>query len=121
MPEIADRVVSGSGGRELILPGADAPGFVTLTAGADTVALIAVNPDTELESDLAAATLEEAADSLGLEHYIAVERGETLAGAVRRGREGREITLPVALAAMLFFLVESLVAQRRYEGGESVG
>lgn len=104
-----------------VVPGAETPGFITLTDGADTTALFAVNPDCRLESDLTPATGGEVADSLDLEHYIVVEEGESLAGAVRRGREGREITLLVALAAILLFAVESVVAQRRYEGGEGVG
>ena len=108
-------------GAELVLPGAESPGFVTLADSADTLALFAVNPDCRLESKLAAAPPAEAADSLGLDHYIAVGANEPIAAAVRRGREGREITVPIALAAILLFVTESIVAQRRYEGGEDVG
>jgi hypothetical protein len=106
---------------ELLLPGAESPGFVTLTGDADTVAVFAVNPDCRLESDLAQATGDEAADSLGLEHYVVVDAGASLSRAVSTGREGREITLQLAVAAILLFVVESAVAQKRYEGGESVG
>jgi hypothetical protein len=119
VPEARDAQAGRTG--ELLLPGAESPGFITLANGADTTALFAVNPDCSLESDLTAAAGDEVADSLGLEHYIMVETGESIEGAVRRGREGREITLPVALAAILLFVVEALVAQRRYEGGEGVG
>lgn len=106
---------------ELLLPGAESPGFVTLTDDADTIAVFAVNPDCGLESDLAPATGDEAADSLNLEHYIVVGAGASLSRAVSTGREGREITLQFAIAAILLFAVESAVAQKRYEGGEGVG
>jgi hypothetical protein len=106
---------------ELLLPGAEMPGFMTLTAGDDTMAVFAANPDCGLESDLAPATGREAADSLGLEHCKVVGREESISRAVVAGREGREITLQFAAAAILLFVIESLVAQKRYEGGESVG
>jgi len=106
---------------ELLLPGAESPGFVTLTGDADTMAVFAVNPDCRIESDLVPATGDEAADSLGLEHYIVVDARASLSRAVSTGREGREITLQLAVAAILLFVVESAVAQKRYEGGESVG
>ena len=112
----------GGGGRvELLLPEAASPGFITLKGGGDTLALYAVNPDCGRESDLAPASCDEAADSLGFEHYVVVEAGSSLTRAVGTGREGREITLHFALAAILLFAVESVVAQRRYEGGEGVG
>ncbi len=106
---------------ELLLPAPASPGFVTLKEGGDTLALFAVNPDCDLESDLAPASGDEVADSLGLEHYVLVNADEPLSKAVGTGREGREITLQVAVAAILLFVVESALAQRRYEGGEGVG
>jgi hypothetical protein len=106
---------------ELLLPEASSPGFVTLKDGGDTLAVFAVNPDCDLESDLTPASGDEAADSLGLEHYVLVDAGAPLSKAIGTGREGREITLQLALAAILLFVVESALAQKRYEGEEGVG
>jgi hypothetical protein len=117
----AERGEDGGRIEELLLPEAASPGFVTLTAGGDTLAVFAINPDCDLESDLTPATGDEAADSLGLEHYVVVDAGASLSKAVGTGREGREITLQLAVAAILLFVIESAVAQRRYEGGEGVG
>ena len=130
---VADRVIGlpialNAGGEkrdgrteELLLPGAESPGFLIMTDDTDTIAVFAVNPDCRLESDLDPASCDEAADSLDLEHYISVEAGTSLSRAVSRGREGREITLQLAVAAILLFVVESVVAQKRYKGGEGVG
>jgi len=110
---------TGAGG--LLLPPAKTPGFITLTSGDDTVALFAVNPDCELESDLTRAAGSEAAESLGLEHFVVIGREASISRAVGEAREGREITAQIAAAAILVFVIESVVAQRRYEGGGDVG
>ena len=121
MAKIAEGAEGGGRIEELLLPGAESPGFVTLTGDTDTIAVFAVNPDCRLESDLAAATGDEVADSLDLDHYVVVGAGASISRAVTTGREGREITLQFAVAAILMFVVESAVAQKRYEGGEGVG
>ena len=117
----AEQVRLEGGEGELLLPPATTPGFITLTCGSDTAALFAVNPDCSLESDLTPAAGREAADSLGLEHFVVVGREASISRAVGEAREGREITLPIAVAAILVLVIESVVAQRRYEGGGDVG
>ncbi len=110
-----------AGGGELLLPPAESPGFITLTRGADTVAFIAVNAECTLESDLTPAAGSEVADSLGLEHVVVVGRETSISRAVGEAREGREITAQIAAAAILVFVIESVIAQRRYGGGGDVG
>ena len=61
---------------------------------------VAVNPDCREESDLAYLDPRAAADSLGLGTRLVVEEDRELAPAIRAARTGREITIPVLLAAM---------------------
>jgi uncharacterized protein len=111
----------GAGEEHIVVPPAEAPGFAILYEGADTLGVFAVNPETGAESDLTAASVDEVADSLGLEHYAAIEEGARLSEAIRSAREGREITLGLALAAIAVFIAESVLAQRKYEGDQGVG
>jgi hypothetical protein len=100
----------------ILVPPVEAPGIVTVLAGADVKGKIAVNPDCREESDLAYLDARDAADSLGLGARLVVEEDKDLASAVRAARTGREITIPVLLAAMALLALELVIAQR--EKGE---
>jgi hypothetical protein len=100
-------------GDAIALPPSREPGFITIHDGDETVGRIAVNPDCTEESDLSFMSTGEAADSLGLEHYMAIEEEQELASVLYRAREGREISIPLVLAAMALFLVELILAQRQ--------
>jgi len=101
----------------ILIPGVDAPGFVTILAGSLVKAKIAVNPDCRGEADLAYLSASEAADSLGLADRLVVEEDRSLAPAIRAAREGKEIATPLLLAAMALFVAELVIAQR--EKGEA--
>lgn len=110
----------GAGAAGIAVPPAREPGFVTITVGAQVEAIVAVNPDCRRESDLSYLAADEAADSLGLAHRTAVGEGSDLPAAVRAAREGKEIALPLLLAAIAVLAAELAVAQRsREEAGES--
>ena len=105
----------------VIIPPVEEPGFVTILEKGEVKGKIAVNPDCRKESDLGAFAAKEAADSLGLESTMIVEEGRELAAAVRTAREGREISMPLILAAILVFVAEGIIAQReKGEGREGV-
>ncbi|MDD4856604.1 MAG: BatA and WFA domain-containing protein [Candidatus Krumholzibacteria bacterium] len=101
----------------IIVPGAAEPGFVTILAGAEAAAKFAVNPDCRRESDLEYLSARSAADSLGLANRLVVEEGRDIVPAIHAAREGREITVPLLLAAMVLLAAELAVAQR--EKGEA--
>jgi hypothetical protein len=113
--------IGGAQEGRIVVPPAEAPGFVILRAGGDTLGVFAVNPETGAESDISAASGDEVADSLGLQHYVVIGEDAQVSEAIRSVREGREITLALALAAIAVFVVESVVAQRKYEGDQGVG
>ncbi|GEM_PF-1277229 len=96
---------------DVIIRGVEEPGFVTIYSGADTLGRMAVNPDCRLESEIEPVECDEAAGLLGLDSYAVFADGVELASAVRQVREGREISLPLFLAAALILVVELLVAQ----------
>ena len=100
----------------ILIPPVEAPGFVTILDGAETKEKIAVNSDCRRESDLSCLEAREAADSLGLGHYLVVDEDEELAPAIHAAREGRELTGALILAAMALFAAELVIAQR--EKGE---
>jgi len=104
-----------SGG--ILVPPVETPGIVTIFAGAEVKGKIAFNPDCREESDLAYLEPRAAADSLGLGARLVVEEDRDLAPAIRAARTGREITIPVLLAAMVLLALELFVAQR--ERGET--
>ncbi|RJR31011.1 MAG: VWA domain-containing protein [Candidatus Latescibacterota bacterium] len=106
----------GAGPEGAVLPTAREPGFVTITAGSGIAAVVAVNPDCRLESDLSYLSADEAADSLGLEHSTEAGGRDGLSAAVRAAREGKEIALPLLLAAIAAFAAELVVAQRERRG-----
>jgi hypothetical protein len=122
----AEREVAGSGSPRdgaaveraggILIPPVETPGIVTIFAGSDVAGKIAVNPDCREESDLAYLDPRAAADSLGLAHRLVVAEDGALAPAIRAARTGREITMPVLLAAMALLAIELFVAQR--EKGE---
>lgn len=99
------------------IPSVETPGIVTIFAGSEVKGKIAVNPDCRAESDLSYIDAREAADSLGLGARLVVEEDQELAPAIRAARTGREITIPVLLAAMALLALELFVAQR--EKGEA--
>jgi hypothetical protein len=112
----------GMGGEtDTVPPAARAPGFATLEVDGDTVEVVAVNVSGGAESMLAAAEAEEAADSLGLEHWTAIGEGRPAAEIVRIAREGREIAFGLIVAAALILLIESILSQMRYAGKTDVG
>ncbi len=100
----------------ILVPPVETPGVVTIFSGAETIGKIAVNPDCREESDLAYLEPRAAADSLGLGARLVVEEDRELAPAIRAARTGREITVPLLLAAMALLALELFVAQR--EKGE---
>jgi len=100
----------------ILVPPVETPGIVTIFAGSEVKGKIAVNPDCREESDLAYLDPRAAADSLGLGARLVVEEDRDLAPAIRAARTGREITIPVLLAAMALLALELFVAQR--EKGE---
>jgi uncharacterized membrane protein YgcG len=102
----------------VLVTGIETPGFVTILAGSEVRAKIAVNPDCRQESDLAYLSAREAADSLGLESRLVVDEERDLAPAIRAAREGREIAVPFLVAAMALLVAELAIAQR--EKGEAV-
>jgi hypothetical protein len=107
----------GPGGADgILIPGIDAPGFVTIRAGSLVKAKIAVNPECRGEADLACLSAREAADSLALADRLVIEEDRALAPAIRAAREGKEIATPLLLAAMALFVAELVIAQR--ERGE---
>ncbi|MCX5753516.1 MAG: hypothetical protein NTW97_07690, partial [Candidatus Krumholzibacteria bacterium] len=103
-----------SGG--ILIPPVETPGIVTIFAGSEVKGKIAVNPDCREESDLAYLDPRDAADSLGLGTRLVVAEDRDLAPAIRAARTGREITMPVLLAAMALLALELFIAQR--EKGE---
>lgn len=106
---------------DLGVPRAEIPGFVILAADGDTLDVLAANVAGGAESDLTPATESEVADSLGIEHWAAVDGGEPVESAVRHAREGREITFGLIIAAALMLLAESVLSQSRFEGKNDVG
>lgn len=112
---------SGAGAERIVIPPAGVPGFAILYGDADTIGVFAVNVECGAESDLFPASGDEAADSLGLEHFVVAGEGVPLSETVRSAREGREITLVLVCAAIAVFVAESVLSQRRYEGDEGVG
>jgi len=96
----------------VLVPPVEEPGFVTILAGSQTAAKIAVNVDCRGESDLAYLSARAAADSLGLTNRLVVEEDRPVASAIRAAREGREITVPLIIAAMALLAAELAVAQR---------
>ncbi|UCF04245.1 MAG: BatA domain-containing protein [bacterium] len=100
------------------LPPSREPGFITIFDGDETAGRIAINPDCTGESDLSFMSAREAADSLGLVHYMSIDEEQELASVLYRAREGREISIPLVLAAMAVFLFELLLAQRQRVGQE---
>ncbi len=109
---------AGGAASEIAVPPSGEPGFIAIVAGPDTVSIIAVNPDCRRESDLSPLPAREAADSLGLEHRVAIDEGGDFAAAAREAREGKEIALPLLVAAIAVFAVELFVAQRAPAGAE---
>ncbi len=101
----------------ILIPSVETPGIVTVLAGGEPQGKIAVNPDCRYESDLEYLEPRAAADSLGLEHRLVVEEGRALAPAVHAARSGREITVPLLLAAMALLVAELFVAQRERGDG----
>jgi hypothetical protein len=101
----------------VIIPPVEEPGFVTIASGAAVDGVVAVNPDCRRESDLVTLSAREAADSLGLASSMVVEEGDELAPAIHAAREGREISMPLLLAALAIFVAEGVIAQR--EKGEA--
>jgi hypothetical protein len=97
----------------VIIPPVEEPGFVTIMERGEVKGKIAVNPDCRKESELGALAAKEAADSLGLESTMIVQEGRDLTPAVHTAREGREISMPLILAAILVFVVEGVIAQGR--------
>lgn len=120
LPE-APRAGAAPGEREVVVPAVGEPGFVTIRSGADTLALVAVNPDCRRESDLACLPPEAAADSLGLAHAMAIGEGRDPGDAIRAARQGTEIAAPLLVAAIAALLAELFLAQRREEAGADVG
>jgi hypothetical protein len=102
-------------------PMAENPGFVTLETVTDTLDVIAANVSGGAESDLTRATEEEVADSLGLEHWVAVREGRPLEEEAEYAREGREMSFGLILAAALTLLAESILSQAGFEGKSDVG
>ena len=100
----------------VLIPPVEVPGFVTIYSGVDVIGKIAVNPDCREESDLTFMPAKEAADSLGLSSHLVVEEDKVLGPALYSAREGREIAMPLLLAAIAIFITEVIVAQR--EKGE---
>jgi hypothetical protein len=96
----------------ILVPPVETPGIVTILAGSEVKGKLAVNPDCREESDLAYLEPRAAADSLGLGARLVVEEDRDLASAIRAARTGREITIPVLLAAMALLALELFVAQR---------
>jgi hypothetical protein len=101
----------------ILVPPVETPGIVTILAGSEVKGKLAVNPDCREESDLAYLEPRAAADSLGLGARLVVAEDRDLAPAIRAARTGREITIPVLLAAMALLALELFVAQR--ERGET--
>jgi hypothetical protein len=104
------------GGEGALIPPVQTPGFVSIYSSGELRGKIAVNPDCREESDLTFMRAQEAADSLGLSSHLVVEEDNELAPALYSAREGREISMPLLLAAMFVFMIEVIVAQR--EKGE---
>jgi hypothetical protein len=96
----------------IIIPGVEAPGFVTIYDGVRLAGRIAVNPECRAESDLRSMSGDEAADSLGFEHYAVLGEGAELVAAIHAAREGREVSMPLFFAAVILFVIELFVAQR---------
>ena len=101
----------------ILVPPVEVPGFVTILAGSGAAAKIAVNVDCREESDLAYISARGAADSLGLANRLVVEEERPVAPAIHSAREGREITVPLIIAAMALLAAELAVAQQ--EKGEA--
>jgi hypothetical protein len=116
-PAVGSASAEAPGG--ISIPPAEQPGFVRILAGESIVGAIAVNPDCRLESDLSPFAADEAADSLGLEHRMVIGEERDIAAAVGAAREGREITLPLLLAAIAVFAAELVVAQWSRNEGEA--
>lgn len=101
---------------EILIPPVSEPGFVTIYDGGDVSGMIAVNPECREESDLTVMSAREAADSLGLTHWVVVEDRQEFSSEVGAAREGREISTLLLLAAAAILVGELIVAQR--ERGE---
>ncbi len=112
-----DESFPGGRGEGIIIRGVEMPGFVTIYDGAEVKGKIAVNPDCRAESDLTFMPAKEAADSLRLSSRLVVEESKALGPALYSAREGREISMPLLLAAIALFVAEAIVAQR--EKGET--
>jgi hypothetical protein len=116
-PGAAEHEAAGAESERILIPPVETPGIVTIFAGSEVAGKIAVNPNCREESDLAYLDPRAAADSLGLAHRLVVAEDGELAPAIRAARTGREITMPVLLAAMALLAIELFVAQR--EKGET--
>jgi hypothetical protein len=103
----------------LLISPVGGPGFVSVLDGGRAAALIAVNPDCRRESDLMPMTPTAAAESLGLRHFRVIGEDEEIPPALAGAREGREISVPLMLAAIGAFVLELVIAQRK--GGEQTG
>lgn len=103
------------------IPPAEAPGFVTLEVAGETLEVLAANVAGGAESELVPATEAEVAESLGLDHWVAVEKERPVEEAVRYAREGREITFGLIMAAALILVIESILSQAQFEGKSDVG
>ncbi|HVO76866.1 MAG TPA: BatA domain-containing protein [Candidatus Bathyarchaeia archaeon] len=101
----------------ILVPPVETPGFVTILAGSETKAKIAVNPDCRGESDLTYLSAREAADSLGLRERLVVEEERDPTPAIHAAREGTEIAAPLLIVAIALLVAELAVAQR--EKGEA--
>lgn len=111
--------IRGAGREGIVIPPVDEPGFVTILRGPEIEGLVAVNPDCGKESDLSCMQGGEAADSLGLEYYMVIDDRAELASSIYHGREGREISMPLLIAALAVFAIELFVAQTtKGEAGE---
>jgi hypothetical protein len=102
-------------------PVAEAPGFITIETATDTLDIIAANVSGRAESDLASATEDEVAESLGLEHWVVVGEARHVEEATEYAREGRELSFGLILAAAMILLAESILSQAAFEGKNDVG
>ncbi|MBN2184456.1 MAG: BatA and WFA domain-containing protein [Candidatus Krumholzibacteriota bacterium] len=110
---------SGHGSRGSLIPAGDFPGFLRIEGPKGALLVLGVNPLSFRESDLAVAAPGEAADSLRLEDVMIIPEKADISAHMKRAREGREISVPLILAAIFLFVVELFIAQRKdmAEGG----
>ncbi len=111
----------GIGSGKGAVPVVGAPGFVAIESGGETLDVFAANVAGGAESELMPAPGEEVADSLGIEHWMTIEKGRSVEEAVRYAREGREITFGLIMAAALILVIESILSQAQFEGKSDVG